>query len=263
MRDHPGNPLRRAIAWLILIFLLAPVIVVFPVAVTDNRYLSFPSHGISSQYFRKLVTDPDWLASAARSMAVASVSACLATLVGGLCAFACWQMSGRLPALIRGLVLLPLIVPPIVIALALNRTWIMFGMFDTYVGVVVAHVLMALPYVFICVTASLALFDAKLIQAARSLGSSRLQLMRMIVVPLITPGLLSGALFAFIASWDEIVILLFITGRGVVLLPRKMLQGIQDDIDPTIAAVAAILVVFTTIGVILAAIYRKRQVTVA
>ena len=161
--------------------------------------------------------------------------------------------------MIRAIILLPLIIPHIVSALAFRRTLVSFGLFDTFPGTIIADVIMSMPYAFVCVAASLALFDARLLQAARSLGANHFQSMRRVLVPSIMPGLLSGALFSFISAWDELVILLFISSRNVILLPRKMLQGIQDNISPSIAAVASILVMLTAIGVLLASRYRRKE----
>ena len=252
------NPIWRVLAWMVLFFLLAPVLVTFPVSVTDNSYLSFPKDGISFQYYNNVLTDPAWIEAAVRSAIVACMAALVATLVAGMCAYACWQLGGRVAALVQGLIMLPMIVPPIVSALGFHRVLVRLGLFDTYPGVILAHTVLVMPFVFICVAASLALFEDKLIHAARSLGASRIQAAWKVLIPSILPGLLSGALFAFITSWDEVVVLLFITSRQVVLLPRELLQGIQDDVDPTIAAVAALLVMATTVGVGVAAVFRKR-----
>lgn len=257
MAPRAANPLLWAGAWLILLFLFVPVLITFPVSFTDTSYLSLPTQGVSLRHYQALLADPQWLASAGRSALVASISAVIATLLGGLCAFACWQLTGGLPGLIRGLMLLPLIIPHIVSALAFRRTLVNLGLFDTFAGAILADVIISMPYAFVCVAASLTLFDPKLLQAARSLGASRLLAMRRVLVPSILPGLLSGLLFSFITSWDELVILLFITSR-TILLPRKLLQGIQDYIDPSIAAVASIFVILTAIGVVVAGAYRRR-----
>lgn len=257
--DTPRNPLRIAVTVLILFFLFAPVLVTIPMSFSSRNYLSFPTDGLSLRHYQTLLVNMTWAGSAARSAIVALVSAFFATIVGGLAAFACWQMTGRLPGVIRVLILLPLIFPHIVSALAFKRLLAFMGLFDTFAGVILVNVIISMPYVMVSVTASLALFDGRLLQAARSLGASRSQTIWRVLVPSIRPGLIAGAVFAFICAWDELVILLFITSRNVILLPRALLVGIQDNVDPSIAAVASILIAVTTIGVLLASRYRKRM----
>lgn len=252
------HPIIVCVTWILLLFLLVPVLVTFPLALTDNDYLSLPSHGPSLKNFQALAMDSAWLSSALRSALVAAAVALLSTVLGGLCAFACWQLLGPWATAIRVIVLLPLIVPHIVVALSFNRTWTILGLFDTYPGVVLAQVILALPIIFLCASASFALFDPMLVRAARNLGAGRIRVLWSIVLPSVRAGLYSGAVFAFVSSWDEIVVLMFISGRHVQLLPKKMLQGIMENVDPNVAAVAAILVILTILGALLAAIYRKR-----
>jgi putative spermidine/putrescine transport system permease protein len=258
MSDDLRSPLWNVVTWLVLVFLALPVLVNFPISLTDNAYLSLPNEGLSLQHYYKLVQDHTWLQTAGRSVIVAASTAVLATIIGGLCAFASWQLSGWVAGAVRTLVLIPLVVPSIVSALGFRRLVVDLGLFDTYPGIILVYVIISVPYVFICVSTSLALFDIKLLHASRSLGANQFQSIRMILVPSIFPGLLAGAVLAFVNAWDELVILLFITGRSVILLPRKMMQGIQEDIDPSLAAAASVLVIMTTIGVLISLRYQKR-----
>jgi putative spermidine/putrescine transport system permease protein len=154
--------------------------------------------------------------------------------------------------------LVPLIVPSIVYALGYYRMWIDLRLLDTFTGVILVHVVTGLPYVVITVSTSLANFDPRLEQAARNLGASMGQTLRMVIVPCIMPGILSGAIFAFVHSWDEIVVLLFITSRRLYLLPRAMWAGINENVDPTIAAVATVLMLATLGGLLAERLLRWR-----
>jgi putative spermidine/putrescine transport system permease protein len=154
--------------------------------------------------------------------------------------------------------LAPVIVPSIVHALGFYQAWVQFGLIDTYAGLIAAHAMKGLPYVVIAVSASLANFDLRLEQAARNLGASVWTALWFVVLPSIRPGVLAGAVFAFITSWDELVVNLFITGRYVRTLPRKIWDGIQDNINPAIAAVATLLIVLTLVA-ILAHLYWTRR----
>ncbi|MEO1275503.1 MAG: ABC transporter permease subunit, partial [Pseudomonadota bacterium] len=151
-----------------------------------------------------------------------------------------------------------IIVPVIVQALAIYRFWIDLGLIDTYLGTIIAHTLIAIPYVIITVSATLANVDHRIEQAARNLGASNAQAVRLVILPAVMPGILSGALFAFTISFDEIVTVLFITSRAVYTLPKRIWNGIQDHLDPTIAAVATMLMLLT-LALLLLDLWAKRR----
>ncbi|TVQ34278.1 MAG: ABC transporter permease [Geminicoccaceae bacterium] len=233
------------VAWTIVMFLVLPMFVVVPVSVTDQRFLSFPQETISFRHYVNMVTNEFWRDSILRSFFVSIVSASLATVLGTLCAIACWRLANRTSEFVRLLMLLPIIVPGIVHALAFYRHWITLGLIDTYPGVILTHTIIGLPYVVITVSAALANLDMRLEQAARSLGASTSQTVRWVLVPCVMPGILAGGIFAFITSWDEIVVLLFITSRNIYLLPKAIWDGINENIDPTVAAVATTMILVT------------------
>ena len=219
------------------------------VSVTDKRFLSLPEHAISFQHYRTLFTDPAWVLAMLQSLLVAVVSTALAVLLGALAAIGCWRLASRAGNFTRMLLLAPLIIPSIVHALAFYRLFVWLDLLDTFTGVILVHVVTGLPYVVIGVSASLATFDARIDQAARSLGASLAQRLAWVILPAIRPGLLSGAVFAFVHSWDEIVVLLFVTARRVRLLPRLIWEGVNEAVDPTVAAVASLMIVLTMLGV--------------
>jgi putative spermidine/putrescine transport system permease protein len=245
---------RRAIllsaAWLVLAFLIIPLVVVLPVSLTDQRYLALPKEGLSLRHYAKFFSDPVWLSSAGQSFFIAICATTVAVLLGALCAVGCWRLTGRISNWLRLLMLAPLIIPTIVQAVGMYRLWAWLGLHDTYLGVIIAHAIIGLPYVVVPVTAALATLDPKLEQAARSLGASMGQTVRLVIFPNIMPGLLSGALFAFASSFDELIIVLFLTSRAISTLPKRIWEGIQEDIDPTIAA-AAMLLILLTLGLML------------
>lgn len=236
-------------AWSVLVFLIGPMLVVVPASLTDRRYLSLPEHSLSLQHYKSLFANDVWLSAGLQSLGIAIVATIVSVILGALCAVACWRLSNRLSGPIILLMLMPLIVPTVIQGLAMYRAWVSLGLFDTFWGVVLAHALTGIPYVVITVSASLAGFDIRLEQAARSLGASMADTLRLVIVPALTPGLLSGAVFSFVHSFDELVVVLFITSRSVQTLPKRIWDGIQDDIDPAIAAVAV-----TLMGVTIAAL---------
>lgn len=237
--------MTRSMAWAIICFLVLPISIVFAVSVTDRAYLSLPQSGMSLQYYRNLLTSQEWLSSILHSLIIAVASTAIAAVAGTLCAIGCWRLSNRASNVIRLVMLMPIMVPTIVYALGIYQFWIDLRLIDTYTGVIIAHAVTGLPYVVITVSTALAGFDPRLEQAALNLGASMSQTLRLVIIPNILPGVISGVIFAFIHSWDELVIVLFIAGRGVFTLPRRMWDGINEHLDPTMAAVAAVLVLIT------------------
>jgi putative spermidine/putrescine transport system permease protein len=247
------------LAWSVLGFLVLPLLVIIPVSLTDRPYLSLPEHALSLRHYEAFFTNPAWIGAAAQSVLIATVSTAFALVLGALCAIGCWRLSNGLSSLVRLLTLAPLIVPTVVQGLALYRFWSFAGLFDTFAGVVLAHTLSGIPFVVITVSASLATFDLRLEQAARSLGASALDTMRLVIMPGIAPGLISGAVFAFVHSFDELVVVLFITSRAIQTLPKRIWDGIQDRIDPTIASVAVILILVTFALLLFDLFWRQRR----
>lgn len=243
----PGSPV---LAWSVALFLLLPLTVIIPVSLTDRHYLSFPEEGISLAHYLQLLTSDAWLGSIGQSLIIASFSALGAVVFGTLCAIGCWRLSPGWAGAIRFLMLVPIIVPNVVYALGLYRFWVDLRLVDTYLGVIIAHVVTGIPFVVIIVGAALSGFDPRLEQAALSLGASTVQTLRRVIIPAILPGIGSGAIFAFIHSWDELVLVLFIASRRIITLPRRFWDGIQENLDPTMAA-AAVCLSLLTIGLLL------------
>jgi putative spermidine/putrescine transport system permease protein len=251
--------LMLGLAWSVLGFLVLPLLVIVPVSLTDRPYLSLPEHGLSLQHYQAFFTNQVWVTSSVQSLIIAAISTAASVALGALCAIGCWRLSNGLSSAVRLLTLAPLIVPTVVQGLAMYRFWSFAGLFDTYAGVVLAHTLTGIPFVVITVSASLASFDVRLEQAARSLGASALDTVRLVIMPSIAPGLISGAVFAFVHSFDELVIVLFITSRSIQTLPKRIWDGIQDRIDPTIASVAVILILITFVLLLFDVFWRQRR----
>jgi putative spermidine/putrescine transport system permease protein len=255
-RPSPGI---RAMGWLVFGFLILPALVVIPVSFTDTRFLSLPQHGLSLQHWARLFASADWMDAAWNSLSIAVLSTLLAVSAGTLCAIGCWRINSRLTNMMRSAMLVPLMIPTIVYALGIYRVFVDLDLVGTVVGVVLAHAVSSLPFVVLTVSASLAGLDRRLEQAARNLGASMLQTIRMVIIPSIMPGILSGAIFAFIHSWDELVIVIFIGGRALFTLPRRIWDGVNDNLDPTIAAVATFMIGVTLLLLLLELALRERR----
>jgi putative spermidine/putrescine transport system permease protein len=248
-----------AIAWTLLVFLLLPIFVAVPFSLTPERHLLLPEERLSLRHYGNLLTNEAWLSSIGQSFVIASCSTAIAVVLGTLCAVGLWRIASRLSEALRGFMLMPLIVPPIVSALAFHSIWVDLRLLDTYLGMILSHMILGVPYVVITVSTSLANFDPTLELAARNLGASMSQRLRHVILPSIMPGVLSGAVFAFIWSWDEIVVTLFITSLRIFTLPRRMWDGIREHADPTIAACATALISLTLLGVILYMLIGRRE----
>ena len=249
----------RGIAWVTVLYLVLPITIVIPVSLTDRRYLSLPYESLSLRHYANLFTSEAWLSSIWQSLWIAIASTLIAVVAGTLCAIGCWRIGRRSTEFVRALMLLPLIIPSIVYAIGLYRYFGKLDLLDRFLGVTLAHGVTGIPYVVITVSTALAAFDPRLEQAARGMGASLTQTLRWVILPRIAPGILSGAIFAFIHSWDELVMVLFIASRQVFTLPRKIWDGINENLDPTMAAVAVLLIVFTLLLLLLDTALRARR----
>ncbi|MCB1472916.1 MAG: ABC transporter permease [Rhodobiaceae bacterium] len=259
MRKGLAEALNRYWAWLLLLFLVAPALIALPVSLTPKGFLSMPKGEYSLRHFDKLFTSEEWLSSFWQSAVIALATSALATALGTACAIGLWRVASRLGEAVRAFLLLPLVVPPIISAMAFYRLFVPMGLIDTYAGLILAHTVLACPLVLITVSTSLAGFDPRLEQASRSLGASQWTTMRRVILPSIRPGVLAGAIFAFIASWDEIVVTLFISKFSVYTLPRRMWNGIRENTDPTVAAAAVVLISITLIFFLAQSLIARRH----
>lgn len=259
MKPTAMSRLVKSGAWVFLAFLVLPALIAIPVSLTPKRFLSFPKDSISLRHFEKLFTSPDWLSSFYQSAVIATSTAVFATILGTLCAIGLWRVTSKYSEMVRAFLLLPLIVPQIISAMAFYRLWIPLGLLDSYLGLILAHTILATPMVLITVSAALANFDPKLEQASRNMGANGWTTMHRVILPSIKPGVLAGALFAFILSWDEIVVTLFISKFNVYTLPRRMWNGIRENTDPTVAAAAVILIAITIIAFAVSVILSNRK----
>ena len=247
MRTSLGRGAVVAAAYAVMVFLVAPIFVVMPVSLTTKSYLSLPTDGTTLDHYDSLFGDPGWLTGLLNSAGIAAATTMLSLLLGTAFAIAAWRLAGRTMTLLYLLLLAPMILPPIVYAVGAFRLFAWLKMLDGYPATIIAHTVLALPFVVITVGTALSTLDPRIEFAARSLGATPLQAVRRVILPNIVPGIAAGGLFAFVTSWDEIVVTLFITARRVVTLPRKIWEGVIDAIDPRIAAVGTLLILFTLV----------------
>lgn len=232
---------------LIAVWLVAPTLVIIPISFTEKKSLAFPPSGFSWQWYENIFASRDWSRSLVNSIRIATVVAVLATVLGTMAALGLERMKPRTSGLIRAALMTPMIVPGVVLAIGIYAVYLDARLVGTWTGYVLAHTLLALPFVVIAVGANLAVFDRRLETAAASLGASRLSTFFTITMPLILPGILSGALFAFVTSFDEVIVALFITSPQLKTLPVQIFSSMTRDTDPTVAALGTLVFAVTTL----------------
>lgn len=242
----PRRVFLVSLAVLTALFLVVPTLVVVPMSLTASNALSFPPEGFSIRWYAKMLTDPAWSISLVNSIQVAVITATIATVLGTLAALG--MIRGRFPgkSLVNALMLSPLVVPLIVIAVGMFLLYVRWRITGSLVGLVFAHTALALPFVIVTASTSLRTMDRGIELAAQTLGAGPIQTFTRVTLPIILPGVIAGALFAFITSWDEVIVAIFLTTVRFRTLPVVMWEQINESVDPTVAAVSTTLLVVTT-----------------
>jgi putative spermidine/putrescine transport system permease protein len=239
----------RAVNAAIILFLLAPIIVVVATAFTTTGYPVFPPRGFTLRWFAKFLTTPEFLEATRLSAVLAAASAAVAAALGTLSGFALarYRIPGK--AAVSGLLLSPILFPAVVLGLALLVFYKKIGLDGTFAGLVAAHAVLTAPFVIRLVIASLSQYDPAIEDAARNLGAGWWRTFLVVTLPLIRPGVLAGAVFAFILSFDELVVTLFLSGPGLQTLPIRIYTYVEYSSEPTISAISAVLILaWTVIG---------------
>ncbi|MCS6810828.1 MAG: ABC transporter permease [Tepidimonas sp.] len=244
--DRLGWWLLRLAALAVLAYLVLPIVAIVPLSFSDSSFLAYPIESWSLRWYRELAAAPEWARAARNSFIVAPAATVLATVLGTLAAMGLARARFPGKELINSLIVLPMVVPVIVVGVGSYLYFARLGLNDSYLGLILVHAALGAPFVVTTVTATLQNFNPNLVRASLSLGASPWQTFVRVTLPVIAPGVISGALFAFATSFDEVVVTLFLAGPQQVTLPRQMFTGIRENISPTIAAVATLLTLFTT-----------------
>ncbi len=243
---------------LVALVLVAPTVVVIPMGFTADRSLSFPPKEWSLTWYREFFTDPDWFGSLGNSLGIAVVVTIVAVVVGTLAALAFARSRFLGQGALTVLSLAPLVIPVVVIGVGVYAMFLQWRLVGTPLGFVAAHTVLAVPYVVITVTASLRTTDWNLVRAASSLGATPWRAFLRVTLPQIAGGVAAGALFAFITSFDETVVSIFLSSSTLRTLPVQMYTSVTRDTDPTIATASSIILVITT-GLLLLTLLRRRK----
>ncbi|MGO4741385.1 ABC transporter permease subunit [Bosea sp. 2KB_26] len=226
---------------LVLFFLAAPTLVVIPIAFTSASFLDFPPAGYSLRWFEVYFQSPLWMTATLNSFVIGFVSALLATLLGGLAALGLAKSDTRWKGVIFALMLSPMIVPRIVFGVGLMYLFARIGLIGTRTGLVIGHVVLALPFTFVTIAAVLKNHDWRLDHAASTLGANRLRVLSRVTVPLTKGALIAAFLFAFITSFDELTLAIFVSGGVMTTLPKQMWDDMFLQLNPTIAAASVVV----------------------
>ena len=240
-------------------FLLVPIFVIIPISFSSGSFLNYPLPGFSLKWYEVALSPFPWLSSFQNSIVIAVATTVIATILGTLAAVGLQGLQFRLKPLLMALLISPMVVPLVITALALYFFFAGIQLLGTFTGMILAHTVLATPFVVITVTATLQGFDQTLVRAAQSLGANRFTAFRTVTLPIIMPGVASGAIFAFITSFDEIVVALFIASPAQFTLPRQLFSGLRDQLDPSIVAVAVMLVLLSTILLVVVEFLRWRS----
>ena len=242
----------RGFAGAVLFFLILPILVIVPLSFNSQPYftftaemLAFEADAYSLRWYKTIVENPNWLLAIQNSFIVGIFATIVATLLGTVAAVGLASSEMPLRRTITALLLSPMIVPLIIIAAGMFFFYTRFGLVGTFPGLIIAHSALGIPFVIVTVTATLVSFDRSLYIAGLSLGTGPVRTFMRVVLPLIRPGVISGALFAFVTSFDEVVRVLFLAGPDQRTIPRQMFSGLREQINPTILAVATLLIVIS------------------
>lgn len=264
-RHRLGAAALKLTAWAVLFFLILPILIVIPLSFNAEPFFSFTpgmlrleADAFSLKWYEEVLRSQSWMAAIRNSVVIGVCATAIATGLGTLAAVGLASEHMPWRRAITALLLSPMIVPLVIVAVGMFFFYARFNLVGSFTGLIIAHAALGVPFVIITVTATLAGFDSSLYRAGLSLGASPLRVFRDVVIPLIRPGVVSGALFAFAASFDEIVLVLFLAGPEQGTIPRRMFAGLREQINPSILAVATLLILVSILLLATLELLRRR-----
>ena len=261
-----ASPIERIVRFglvagciLILAFLIIPILVIVPLSFNSSSFLTYPMDGFSFRWYQELMASQEWRQAFKNSFIIAPGATFLAMVFGTLAAVGLSRGNFPFKNLVLAFIISPMIVPLIIVAVGLYFFFAKLNLLNSYLGLILAHAMLGVPFVVTTVSATLQGFNTNLSRAGASLGAPPLVVFFKIVLPLIAPGVISGALFAFATSFDEVVVTLFLASPSQRTLPLQMFSGIRENISPSIAAVATIMVVLSALMLLTLELLRRRN----
>lgn len=253
----------RVICALIFFFLIAPIFVIMPLSFNAEPYFTYPMPGYSLRWYDVIFGDSPqsilWQRAIKNSVIIGFSATLLATALGTVAALGLSRANFPLKGVVMAVLISPIVVPIVITAVGMFYFYAQIGLASTIPGIILAHTALGVPFVVITVTATLVGFNQNLVRAGSSLGAGPARVFFKVTLPLILPGVVSGALFAFATSWDELVVVLFLASAEQHTIPRRMWSGIRELIDPTIAAAATLLIFLSILLMVTMEILRRRS----
>jgi putative spermidine/putrescine transport system permease protein len=256
------------ICGLVFFFLIAPLFVILPLSFNAEQYIHFSSkmlaldpEGFSLRWYKDMIwgTKNPWGLATKNSLIIAFFATIGSTILGTVAALGLSSRHMPYKAAFMALLISPMIVPLIISGTAIFFFMAKVGLAATHTGIILSHIILGTPFVVITVTATLSGFDHSVTRAAASLGSNPVNTFMKVTLPLITPGVISGALFAFVTSFDEVIVVLFLAGLENTTIPIQMWVGLREQLSPTILAVATCLIIMSTLILVSAELLRRRS----
>jgi putative spermidine/putrescine transport system permease protein len=245
---HVPKGLLWAYSVAVFAFLIVPLLVVVPVSFSSGMYLQFPPPGFSLQWYQDYFGDPQWIDATVLSLEIGVCVVMLAVILGSLAALVIVRMPFPGIAIVRMVLMAPLIVPSVVVAIAVYSVYVSVHLVGTFGGIVLAHTILALPFTVVLMVAGFQRVDRRLEEASYTMGASVWWTFLHVTLPILRPSIFAAAIFAFITSWDEIIMVIFIGGGAGTTLPLRMFNYLRTEINPTIAAVSTLLLVFAVLA---------------
>ena len=257
--SRTGRILLWAVSALVLIFLITPLLIIVPLSLSSGTMLTLPIPGWSLRWYAEVMASEPWQNSLLHSVIVGVIATVLATVLGTLAALGMTRADFPGKSLLMGVLISPMIAPLVIVAAGAYFFLLPLGLTNSLIGLALVHAALGAPFVLITVSATLAGLDPSLPRAAASLGANPTVVFRQVILPLIAPGVISGGLFAFVTSFDEVVVAMFLTGPANRTLPRQMFDGLRDNISPAILAVATLLILVAILLLATVELLRRRN----
>jgi putative spermidine/putrescine transport system permease protein len=255
--SSPWRVVFIAFCAIVLLYLILPILIIVPMSFSSTRFLTFPPPALSLRWYQDYIASAAWMQATRVTLIVALATVAIASPLGVAAAYAISQSKLKIMRLIHMTLLLPLVVPIIITAVGIFFIYARVGLVATLSGLILANVMLGLPYVIISVVAGLQSFDATQEMVARSLGMNRLRSFFAVTLPQINSSVIAGAIFAFISAVDETIVALFISGGQYQPLTKRMFTALRDEIDPTIAAISTLMTAVSFMLVLIASRRRK------
>jgi len=247
------------ISGLVIIFLIVPTFIVIPMSFSASQYLEFPPESWDIRWYENYFGSSEWMNATWVSLKAAVITVLITTPIATMAAYGLYVSQLRLSRFIFILLITPMMVPVILIAIGVFFAYTKLKLNNSMIGLVLAHSTLALPMVLIVISAGLRSYDMNQERVARSLGASRLKAFFIVTLPQIRFSVITGALLAFIVSFDEVIVALFITGGKMSTITRSMFLALRDQIDPTIASISTIMVLITSVALLLAQMFGQSK----